>query len=186
MGESTRLSPSSTYGGVVDHDRQLAPSPFPDDDGRATPATRARLAEVAGGSDPTAYLRAVAALCTDRVLVPVVATATRLGQTVGGLSSDKEAEMSVVMLQSADGRRAMLGFTGMDSLQAWRVDARPVPVTLDLAARTTQSEGASALLVDVSGPYPLAIDGEVLEQLALGHRLVETAPEAFGWVVPAG
>jgi hypothetical protein len=168
----------------VSPDRRLAPSPFPDDDGQASALTRARLAEVVGPADAATYLRAVAALCADRLLVPVIATATHLGRATGGLASDKEAEMAVVMLQSADGRRAMLGFTGMDALQTWRVDARPVPVTLDLAARTAQAEGASALLVDVAGPYPLAIDGEVLGQLALGHRLVETEPDGFGWVVP--
>ena len=65
--------------GRVDHDRQLAPSPFPGDAGLADPATRRALAAALGATEPTAYLRAVAALCTDRLLVPVVATATRLG-----------------------------------------------------------------------------------------------------------
>ena len=123
------------------------------------------------------------ALCETRLLVPVVATATRLGETVGGLSSDKEAEMSLVMLQTPDGRRALLGFTGLDALQAWQIEARPVPVTLDLAARTAESEGVDAVLVDVAGPHPLAIDGEVLSALAAGRRLVETGPDEFGWAV---
>lgn len=169
----------------MDHDRLLAPSPFPTDDGLATPATRRALAAAVGPADPADYLRAVAALCADRLLVPVVATATRRGQTVGGLASDKEAEMSVVLLQAADGRRALLAFTGLDSLHAWRADARPVPVTLDRAAQTTRAEGAAALLVDVAGPHPVVLDGEVLDSLAAGHRLVETAPGAFGWLVPS-
>lgn len=170
----------------MDHDRQLAPSPFPGDAGVADPATRRALAAALSGSDPAAYLRAVAVLCTDRLLVPVVATATRLGETVGGLASDKEAEMSVVMLQAADGRRALLGFTGLDALQAWRADARPVAVTLDKAAQTAQAEGVAALLVDVAGPHPLVVDGEVLTALAAGRRLVETAPGEFGWLVASG
>jgi hypothetical protein len=169
----------------VDHERLLAPSPFPGDDGLATPGTRRALAAAVGAADPADYLRAVAALCEDRLLVPVVATATRVGQTVGGLTSDKEAEMSVVMLQAADGRRALLAFTGLDSLQAWQADARPVPVTLDKAAQTARAEGVAALLVDFAGPHPLVLDGEVLASLAAGHRLVETGPAAFGWVVPS-
>ncbi len=56
----------------------------------------------------------MAALCLDRLLVPVVATATRMGQTAAGLTSDKEAEMAVVLLQAADGRRALLAFSGLD------------------------------------------------------------------------
>ena len=114
----------------------------------------------------------------------MVATATRLGTTVDGLTSDKEAEMSVVMLQAADGRRALLAFTGLDSLQTWRVDARPVPVTLDRAAQTARSEGVGAVLIDVAGPHPLAIDGDVLDALAAGRRLVEAEGGEFAWIVP--
>jgi hypothetical protein len=167
----------------VHSERSLAESAFGDDDGTATPATRAVLAAAVGSTDPQDYLRAVAALCLDRVLVPVVATATRLGETVGGLSSDKEAEMSVVLLQAADGRRAMLAFTGTDALQAWDDTARPVPVTMDIAASSAQADGAVALLVDFAGPHPLVIDGDILAQLAAGRRLAELPGQQFGWVV---
>ncbi len=167
----------------MDHERQLTPSAFPGDAGLADPATRRALASAVGGADPSAYLHAVAVLCTDRLLVPVVATATRLGETVGGLTSDKEAEMSVVMLQAPDGRRALLAFTGLDALHAWQAEARPVAVTLDKAAQTARAEGVAALLVDFAGPHPLVVDGEVLASLAAGRRLVETAPGEFGWLV---
>ena len=167
----------------MDHQRKLGPSPFPDDDGLASERTRAALAAAAAEATPAAYFRAVVALCEARLLVPVIATATRLGRTVDGLTSDKEGEMSVVMLKTADGRRAFLAFTGLDSMRTWRVDARPVPVTIDLAARTARSEGVAAVLIDVAGPEPLAIDGDVLDELAAGHRLVETAPEIFGWAI---
>jgi hypothetical protein len=89
-----------------------------------------------------------------------------------------------VMLQAADGRRALLAFTGLDSLQAWQSDARPVAVTLDRAAQTAAAEGVGTLLVDFAGPHPLVLDGEVLASLAAGHRLVETEPDVFGWLVP--
>ena len=164
-------------------ERTLAPSPFPGDDGLADPAARRALAAAVRDPGTTTYLRAVAALCTTRVLVPVVATATRVGTTAGGLSSDKEADMAVVMLETPDGRKALLGFTGLDAMKAWRRDARPVPVTLDLAARTALAEQVDTVLVDVAGPHPLAIDGEVLDALAVGHRLVEVGPEEFGWAV---
>jgi hypothetical protein len=166
------------------HERTLAPSPFPGDVGTADPAARRALAAAVREPGRTTYLRAVAALCATRVLVPVVATATRVATTAGGLASDKEADMSVVMLQAADGRRALLGFTGLDALQTWRADARPVPVTLDLAAQTARSERVDTVLIDVAGPHPLAIDGEVLDELAAGHRLVELAAGDFGWAVP--
>ena len=169
----------------MDLQRTLAPTPFPGDDGTADEQVRAALAAAGGGGDPSHYLRAIAALCTARLLVPVVATATRVGETVGGLVSDKEAEMAVVLLQAADGRRALLAFTGLDALATWDPRARPVPITLDLAARTALAEGVDAVLVDVAGPQPLALDGAILTDLAAGHRLVETLPGEFGWVGPA-
>jgi SseB protein N-terminal domain len=160
-------------------------SAFPGDDGEANRQTRELLAELGDEGSPYRYLRAVAALCGDRLLVPVVATATRIGRT-GPLASDKEAEMAVVLLQGRDGRRAMLAFTGLDSLHIWQERARPVPVTLDVAAKTALAEGAEALVIDPAGPHTLAIEGAVLHELAAGHRLVETEPNAFGWAVPAG
>ena len=171
----------------MQHERTLASSAFPDDTGEATPHTRELLAVF--GADPSTerYLAAVAALCGDRILVPVVATATRVGKTPsmgagGGLTSDKEAEMSVVGVQGPDGRRALLAFTGMDALEAWDARARPVPVTLDTAAEATLADGAAALLIDAAGPDPLAVDGEILAHLASGHRLVEL-DDGFGWAV---
>ncbi len=85
--------------------------------------------------------------------------------------------MAVVMLQAGDGGKAMLGFTGLDALQAWEPSARPVPVTLDKAAQTARAEGAVAVLVD----WPVRLAGagrRGARPLAAGHRLVETSPES--------
>ena len=168
----------------MDHDRRLMASAYPGDDGRASAETRELLAAAVGEANPHAYLRAVASLCTDRLLVPVVATATRMERQDGAPDSDKEAEMAVVLLQGTDGRKALLAFTGLDSLQVWQEGARPVPVTLDVAAKTALAEGATALVIDPSGPHTLAIEGVLLDELAAGHRLMETEPDLFGWAVP--
>jgi hypothetical protein len=169
----------------VDHLRRLRASPFPGDTGAASPETRRLIATAAAEATPLAYLRAVTALCSDRLLVPVVATATRLGETAAGLASDKEAEMSVVSLQARDGRRALLAFTGLDALHGWQPDARPVPVTVDVAAHAARSEDLAVVLIDVAGPHTLVIEGEILAELASGHRLVELADGEFGWILPA-
>lgn len=169
---------------LPDHLRSLAPSPFPGDDGLADPTIRRALAGAVGNGEPTAYLGAVAALCRARLLVPVVATRTDSTVTASGVLGDKEAEMAVVLLQAQDGRRAMLAFTGMDALNTWDGTARPVPVTIDLAAQSALADGAAALLVDFAGPHPFVVDGEILAQLAAGHRLLELDDGTFGWAVP--
>ena len=156
----------------VDHERRLAASPFPGDTGAASADTRRLIAVALAEGDSAGLPRAVAALCGDRLLVPVVATATRPGD--GRRSRiGQEAEMSVVSLQAQDGRRALLAFTGLDALQSWQPDARPVPVTVDRAAQAAGSEDLTAVLIDVAGPHAFVIDGEVLGELAAGHRLVE-------------
>jgi hypothetical protein len=169
---------------VVDHQRRLTASDFPGDTGTASAETRRLIAIAAMEATPVAYLRAVAALCGDRLLVPIVATATRIEKTSPGLSSDKEAEMSLVSLQTKDGRRVLLAFTGLDALQSWQTDARPVPVTIDVAAQTARNEDLTAILVDAAGPQPFVLEGDVLVELAASHRLVELADGQFGWVVP--
>ncbi|HVD55138.1 MAG TPA: hypothetical protein VNC13_13290, partial [Propionibacteriaceae bacterium] len=63
----------------MDHQRRLTASEFPGDSGEASAVTRRLIAAAAAEATPRAYLRAVAALCGDRLLVPVVATTTRLG-----------------------------------------------------------------------------------------------------------
>ncbi len=63
-------------------------------------------------------------------------------------------------------------------------DARPVPVTVDHAAQTARNEDLTAVLIDVAGPNALVIEGEILSELAAGHRLVELSEGEFGWVIP--
>lgn len=163
------------------HERRLSVSPFPDDSGQPAPTTREALRMASASSDPIAYLRAVAALCGDRLLVLVTASTTRAGRTEAGLVTDQEAEMAVVLLAGPAGRRALLAFSGMDALQTWDPTGRPVPVTLDVAAAAALDEGADALLVDVAGPYPLVLEEAVLGPLAGHCRLVELADGGFGW-----
>jgi hypothetical protein len=93
--------------------------------------------------------------------------------------------MSVVSLQAQDGRRALLAFTGLDALHNWQPDARPVPVTVDVAAQAARSEDLTAVLIDLAGPHTLVLEGDILAELASGHRLVELADGEFGWILPA-
>ena len=91
--------------------------------------------------------------------------------------------MATVLLTGRDGRQALLGFTGLDSLAAWRADARPVPVSARDAARSALQEEAAALLLDVAGPTPYAVEGEALRGLARGWSIVAT-PEGPAWAAP--
>ncbi len=169
------------YGGWVPPDRQLAASPFPGDDGQASPFLRERLQAATDGAQDS-YLRAVATLGSARLLVPVVAEVTRTGEAGGGLRVDKEADMSVVLWQTSDGRRCGMAFTGLDSLAAWHADARPVPVTLDVLARAALDDRADAVIIDAAGPAALVLERELLDAFAGGQRLVVLEDGGFGWL----
>ena len=170
------------------HERQIADSPFPGDEGYASEVVRERLAAALDQTVPS-YLAAVAALGGARLLVPVVAEVTRTGSVPDahgrGLSTDKEADMAVVGLQTPDGRRAAVAFTGQDSLRAWHPQARPVPVTIDKAAAAALDDRADALIIDPAGPAPLALERDLLSSFAAGHRLVILDDGGYGWLTSA-
>lgn len=162
-------------------DRQLADTPFPGDTGDASERLRERLRNAQDASR-SSYLRALVELGTARLLVPVVAETTRAATGHGGLQVDKEADMAVVGLQTPDGRRCAVAFTGLDSLAAWHPHARPVPVTLDRVAAAALDDSSAALIVDPAGPAALVVELDLLEAFAAGRRLVELPDGGFGWL----
>lgn len=147
---------------------------FAGDLGAPDPQLRSTLAAVT--DDPAGYARAVAALCTARLLLPI--------------APDADGDLSAVQVIAASGGTGLLAFTGLDSLQAWNRTARPVPCTLDELAATAVETAAQALVIDLAGPAQLVIESDLIAELAQGHRLVETDDGGFGWLyrrdVPAG
>ncbi|HVQ18251.1 MAG TPA: SseB family protein, partial [Actinomycetes bacterium] len=128
----------------------------------------------------------LAALSRSRLLVPVVALVGEVEQVnhrSEGLLRDKTADIAAVLMQGQDGRTALLAFSGLTSLQDWQVDARPVPVSVEDAARSAVQEGAAALVIDVAGPTAYVVETHQLHELARGHVLVET-PNGYAWLAP--
>jgi hypothetical protein len=112
---------------------------------------------------------ALAALAGSRLLVPVVAMLAEAEQDgPGGPRREKSSEMALPTLIGADGRAALPAFTCLDALARWRADARPVPVPAATVWRSGAQE-ASAVVIDVAGPVPFAVDGARLAALAAGR-----------------
>lgn len=152
---------------------------FADDDGSADPAVRDALAR-AGSGEQTDYLDAIVALCTTRLLVPLVAG----GDETMEHDPEREGHLSTALLQRPDGERAVVAFTGTDAMTQWFARARPVPATLDVVCQTAQQERASTVLIDLDGPAVLVLEEAVIAEIAQGHRLVRIE-DGFGWMVPA-
>lgn len=173
------------FNGVVSHSsepRRLAEPAFPGDTGEADPALAAALASYAAGEVP--YVEVLAALCGARVLVPVVAVLGDVEYDAAGLPSDKSADMATVLLTGADGRQGLLAFSSLSTLQTWQADARPVPVAVRDAAEAALHDGATALLIDLAGPVPFAVEEQDLRAIAAGYALVRVG-ESTAWVQPA-
>lgn len=163
-------------------DRRLLDTGFGDDTGAADP----RLTEALGAysRDPDAYAAALSALIGARLLVPVVAVLGEVEHDEAGLARDKSSDMAAVLLRGGDGRLALLAFTGLESLQRWDPEARPVPTLAAVAAQAGVQEGAAALVIDVAGPVPMIVSGEDLHGLAAGWILARVGDRS-AWIGPA-
>ena len=134
---------------------------FSADDGSADPGVSGSLSAFASGHG--CEHAALTALADSRLLVPVLAV-------LAGPAS----EMAMPTLIGLDCRRAIPAFTCVDSMQRWKTDARPVPV----AARNVWQAAIAddcAVVIDVAGPVPFAVEGARLAALADGGR----APEPY-------
>src|SRR5690606_3017152 len=161
--------------------RLTIPEPqFPEDDGSADPRLCEALTGYAAGR--VGVHTVLRRLQGARLLVPIVAVLTEEEDVAPGeLRREKSSEMALPTLIGDDGRRGVLGFTCTDTMQASRADARPValrppdarPVAVRAAdaCRAVLDEGADALVVDVAGPVPFAVDGLRLHLLAEGRPI---------------
>jgi SseB protein N-terminal domain len=147
---------------------------FRDDDGSADPRAAAALA--AFGAGLGSEHAALSALADSRLLVPVVAVRNQqegakdhpeAGPGRGG-GGDRGSEMSLPTLIGHDGRPAIPVFTCVDALARWDAQARPVPAQAALVWRAAV-DGSCAVVVDIAGPVPLAVDGARLAALADGR-----------------
>ena len=152
------------------HGASIPQPQFPDDDGRADPRLSEALLGYAAGR--VGEHTVIEELYGARLLIPVVAVLTEEAEVVPGeLRREKESEMALPTLIGEDGRRGVLGFTSLESLARWRPDARPVAVHARQACQAALDEQAHALVVDVAGPVPFAVDGFRLHLLAEGRPI---------------
>jgi hypothetical protein len=169
---------------------------FRDDDGTANPSVSKELSDFAAGQG--SEQAALTALARSRLLVPVVAVlAEQIGEPGADhagppepnpqepdapepdapehagsmLRGEKASDMAMPTLIGLDGRRAIPVFTCTESMRAWQADARPVPVPASRVWQAAMAESC-AVMIDVAGPVPIAIEGVRLDALARG----ESAP----------
>ncbi len=158
--------------------RFLAAPAFPDDDGVADPVLRELLAAAADATESP--VRVLRSLRDARLLTSVVAVLDTIGE--GG--EEKDSHMAVVSMLNAAGERGLLAFTGVDALTGWNPDARPVPALGRDIARAALDDGATAVVIDVSGPRMVAVTGRLLHVLADDLDLAAVTDRIDGLLAP--
>jgi len=159
--------------------RPLPRPSFGEDDGSADTALADALSAYRRDRRASPVL---AALCRSRLLVAMLAVPE--GETASDETADSRGAVAVALMQGRDGRTALLGFTSLASMLAWRPAARPVPTPAPDAARSALAQGADAVVLDVAGPVTFVLEGEPLRHLAAGHVLTRT-DLGFAWLAAA-
>jgi hypothetical protein len=131
------------------------------DTGAADPAVTTALQAYASGN--ASEHEALTALAGTRLVVPVVAMLTEQNDD----GTEKETEMALPTLVGNDGRKAVIAFTGTESLARWNPQARPVPFPAPRVWEYAAAE-AEAVVIDVAGQVPLPVEGARLAALAAG------------------
>jgi hypothetical protein len=169
---------------------------FAGDNGAADPRIAAVLAAYGAGQESEQAV--LTALAGSRLLVPLVeapaeateateaaetAGATEVTETAGaagatgatgacatgddGCDHQAARELAFPTLIGRDGRPALLAFTSLAALVSWRREARPVPTPAGQVWATAVGDSC-AVVIDVAGPVPIAVDGARLAALAAG------------------
>jgi hypothetical protein len=109
----------------------------------------------------------VAALGRHRLLIPLLAELGDAEVGPNGLLVEKSADLAIVAVQTPDGKTAIPAFTSVAQMQAWKPEARPVPVDARKIALACASEGHERLVIDPAG-RPVVLRRPALAALAQG------------------
>lgn len=137
-------------------------------------AQAAALADLA-----RAHAVAIATCTEQRFLIPLVAEAGDVGVTPEGKIVEKSQELSIVTVQSPDGRAAMPVFSSVETMRAWNAQARPIPVPGAQVALAAAQEETDLVVIDPGASHTeYVIRRPALEAFALGHEVLPAWADA--------
>lgn len=132
--------------GVPWEGRAFEPNSWAQDDGSCPRP----LAELLSKDllDQSAFLNA---LRDQRLLIPLLAYLGESEIGPNGVLVDKSADLAIVAVKTPDGKTAIPAFTSVSQLEAWKPEARPVPVDARKVALACAGEGHERLVIDPAG-----------------------------------
>lgn len=134
---------------------------FDGDDGLAAPSlTAARRRLIAGEITEAEFVQALAGV---RLFVPVLATGE--GDAAQG---DKQADISLISIRSAQGRATMPVFSSVEALTGWHAEARPVAAEAERVMLAALAEEAELVVLDPSSELAFVLRTPAVTALAQG------------------
>lgn len=153
--------------GIPFEGRRFHETPASDDDGSAPERVIEAIRRLRVGELGIAEV--VAALHTERLLVPLIAEAGDEGIGPYGQQVDKTQELSIVTVAGPDGRSVLPAFTSVDAMRAWNPDARPIPIQASRIALAAAAEGTPLIVVDPGSDTQTVVRSPAFRALATGE-----------------
>lgn len=154
--------------GVPWEGRSFQGNSWAGDDGSCPAALAELLAE-----SPLDLESFVHALKTERLLIPLLATLGEGEIGPNGLMVEKSADLAIVAVETPDGKTAIPAFTSVAQMQAWKAEARPVPVDARKIALACASEGHERLVIDPAG-----------SQVVVRRPALAALAQGLDWIKP--
>lgn len=168
-------NPLADSAGVPWEGRQFEANGWRGDDGSLDAVLGKVLQDLAERRSTVTAL--MASLPGKRLLVPLVANLGEAEVGPHGQLVEKSAELAIVAVATPDGATAIPAFTDVDSMRAWRAEARPVPVSVEKLALAAASEGHTRIILNPA-TLAVAIRRHQLRALATGTEWTPPARDA--------
>lgn len=149
---------------------------FDTDDGLAHEAwTKVSQELMKGQADETDVFNVLEKIRVFAAVVPTVAETSHHTHTDDHghqhtAESDKESDVALVSLRSADGRGALPVFTSIPKLTAWHKDARPVAAWMPRACLSAVDEGNELVVIDPGAELTYVVRRPAVYALAQQRR----------------
>jgi hypothetical protein len=169
--------------GIPFEGRRFHENPASDDDGSAPERVIEAIRRLRAGE--LGIVEVVAALHTERLLVPLIAEAGDEGIGPHGQRVDKTQELSIVTVAGPDGRAVLPAFTSVDAMRAWNPVARPIPIQASRIALAAAGEDTPLIIVDPGSETQTVVRRPAFPALATGEPWTPAfedleVAEAFG------
>jgi len=161
--------------GVPWEGRSFEQNPWSSDDGMTPPELALALAD-----KPVEKAALFSAMSKSRLLIPLVATLGEAGEGPHGQLVDKSADLAIVAVATPDNQTAIPVFSSVADMQAWKAEARPVPIEAARVALAAASEGHSRLVLNPA-THAVAVRRPALAAMAQGLPWVP--PHEDAWVL---